>query len=62
MKSSQLVRIFQRDGWIIVSQKGSHLKMVHPVKQGELRVPFHGSQEVGKGLVQKLLKQAGLLS
>jgi predicted RNA binding protein YcfA (HicA-like mRNA interferase family) len=62
MKSSQLVRIFQRDGWIIVSQKGSHLRMEHPVKQEVLFVPFHGSYEMGKGLARKLLKKTGLIS
>ncbi|MBK9105558.1 MAG: type II toxin-antitoxin system HicA family toxin [Saprospiraceae bacterium] len=60
MKSSQLLRILQRDGWFIISQVGSHLKMIHPTKDGFLMVPFHRSQEVGKGLEKKLLKKAGI--
>ncbi|HZV70690.1 MAG TPA: type II toxin-antitoxin system HicA family toxin [Saprospiraceae bacterium] len=36
--------------------------MIHPTKAGELIVPFHGSQEIGKGLEKKLLKKAGLLN
>ena len=60
MKSSELLRILQRDGWFIVKQTGSHLTMVHPTKAGSLIVPFHGSHEVGKGLENKLLKKAGL--
>lgn len=61
MKSSQLIRLLQMDGWFKVSQEGSHWRMIHPIKTGELIVPFHGSQEVGKGLEKKLLKKAGLL-
>jgi mRNA interferase HicA len=60
MKSSQLLRMLRRDGWFIVSQEGSHLKMVHPTKDGFIMVPFHGSREVGKGLEQRLLKKAGI--
>ena len=60
MKCSELIRILQRDGWYTVSQKGSHRRMLHPIKKGELFVPFHGSQEVGKGLEKKLLKDAGI--
>ncbi len=60
MKASELLRILQKDGWYTVSQSGSHLKMHHQIKQGVIIFPFHGHQEIGKGLENKLLKQAGL--
>lgn len=60
MKSSQLVRMLKKDGWYKVDQTGSHMKMRHPTKQNQLAVPFHGSKEVGKGLANKILKDAGL--
>jgi predicted RNA binding protein YcfA (HicA-like mRNA interferase family) len=34
--------------------------MVHPTKTNTLIVPDHGSAEVGKGLENAILKQAGL--
>jgi predicted RNA binding protein YcfA (HicA-like mRNA interferase family) len=34
--------------------------MKHEKKSGTLIFPNHGSQEVGKGLEKKLLKDAGL--
>jgi predicted RNA binding protein YcfA (HicA-like mRNA interferase family) len=34
--------------------------MKHAKKQGTLIVPMHGSQEVGKGLEKKIIKDAGL--
>jgi predicted RNA binding protein YcfA (HicA-like mRNA interferase family) len=60
MKCSELLRILKRDGWYTISQKGSHVKMIHPVKIGILIVPDHGSQEIGKGLEKKILKDAGI--
>jgi len=58
MKCSELYRILINDGWYPVSQKGSHIKMKHDNKPGTLVFPNHGSQEVGKGLEKKLLKDA----
>jgi predicted RNA binding protein YcfA (HicA-like mRNA interferase family) len=60
MKCSELYRILSKDGWYPVSQSGSHIKMSHPSKSGIIVFPNHGSQEVGKGLEQKLLKDAGI--
>jgi len=60
MKCSELKRILERDGWYMVSRKGSHIKLAHPFKKGVLVFPDHGNREVGKGLVKKLLKDAGI--
>jgi len=60
MKCSELYRILSKDGWYAVSQKGSHIKMLHPTKPGIIIFPNHGSHEVGKGLENKILKDAGL--
>lgn len=60
MKCSELLRILKSDGWYPVSQKGSHIKMRHHEKQGIIIFPNHGSQEIGKGLEHKILKDAGL--
>jgi len=58
MKCSELYRILTRDGWYPVSQKGSHVKMKHDEKTNTIIFPNHGSQEVGKGLEKKILKDA----
>lgn len=60
MKSSELIRNLTRDGWYKVRQKGSHFIMQHPDKDGQIVVPQYGNQEVGKGLANKILKQAGI--
>jgi mRNA interferase HicA len=61
MKCSELLRVLKKHGWYPVSQKGSHLKLVHPVKPGVIIFPNHGSQEIGKGTEKKILKDAGIV-
>ncbi len=60
MKCSELFKILTRDGWFPISQKGSHVKLKHNKKSGIIIFPNHGSQEVGKGLEKRILKDAGI--
>jgi mRNA interferase HicA len=60
MKSSELLRLLKGDGWFVIRQSGSHVILRHPVKNGQIVCPNHGSQEVGKGLEKKIKKDAGL--
>lgn len=60
MKSSQVLSILKKHGWKVVSQKGSHIKLRHPHRKGMIIFPNHGSRELGKGLLKKLFKQAGI--
>jgi mRNA interferase HicA len=60
MKCSELYHKLLNDGWYPVSQKGSHVKLKHKLKKGIIIFPNHGSQELGKGLERKILKDAGI--
>jgi len=60
MKCSELLRILKKDGWYKISQSGSHAKLKHCTKPGILIFPDHGSQELGKGMENKIKKDAGL--
>ena len=60
MKSSELIRMFQKSGWIELRQSGSHKIFKHPESEFTISVPSHGSKEVPTGLAKKLIKQAGL--
>jgi predicted RNA binding protein YcfA (HicA-like mRNA interferase family) len=59
MISCELVRILQDDGWYEVRVVGSHHIFKHASKPGHLSVP-HPKKELGIGLVNRILKQAGL--
>ena len=60
MKCSEALRILKRDGWYVISQNGSHIKMKHDFKSGVVIFPNHGSQELGRGLEKKIFKLAGI--
>jgi len=61
MKSSELIRLLRKDGWVVVRQSGSHMIMEHPTKKGPVVCPNHGIKEVGKGLELKIKKDAGII-
>lgn len=48
----------QLNGWNEVRQAGSHI--IYEKNGKKVAVPYHGSKEIGKGLVQKLKKEMGL--
>jgi mRNA interferase HicA len=55
-----MYRLLTRDGWYPISQRGSYIKMRHQTKKGTIIFPNHGSQELGKGLEKRILKDAGI--
>jgi predicted RNA binding protein YcfA (HicA-like mRNA interferase family) len=59
MTSKELIALLNKDGWTLRGSKGSHHVFVHASKAGHLTVP-HPKKDLGTGLVQKILKQAGL--
>ena len=60
MKASEVIRIIKEHGWYLKEQKGSHQQFIHPVKQGKVTVPFHGSKDISPGTVAGIFKQAGI--
>jgi predicted RNA binding protein YcfA (HicA-like mRNA interferase family) len=60
MKVRDVLRLIESDGWYQVTQKGSHRQFKHPVKLGRVTVAGHPSQEMDKGTLNNILKQAGL--
>ena len=59
MKSLVLIRLLEKDGWVLNRVRGSHHVFKHPAKAGIVVVP-HPKKELGKGLVAAIKKQAGV--
>ena len=55
---AEAVKNFERAGWTVARQRGSHVMMVKPDYEYTLSVPQHS--ELGPGLLRKLLRQADL--
>jgi len=60
MKCSELLRLIKQAGWYVDHQTGSHMILKHSQKTNQIIFPNHGSKEIGKGLAEKLKKQAGI--
>jgi len=62
MKCSQLLKQLKQAGWFVAREgKGSHKILEHLNHPGKtITFPDHGSDEIGKGLAEKIKKQAGL--
>ena len=55
---AEAVQKFERAGWTVARQRGSHVMMVKPGYEYTLSIPQHS--ELGPGLLRKLIRQANL--
>ena len=55
---AETVRKFQKAGWSVARQKGSHVMLTKPGCQWTLFIPQHA--ELGSGLLRKLLRQVNI--
>jgi predicted RNA binding protein YcfA (HicA-like mRNA interferase family) len=59
VNSRELIRLLEANGWKLVRTRGSHHQFKHPTKPGLVTVP-HPKKDLGTGLLQAILKQAGI--
>ena len=59
VKAADLVRLLERNGWHVDRQSGSHKTFKHPANPKIITVPMH-ARDIKPGLLNKLLKTAGL--
>jgi predicted RNA binding protein YcfA (HicA-like mRNA interferase family) len=60
MKVRDVIKLLEKDGWKFDRQKGSHRQFRHPSKQGSVTVPGKSSDDLKRGTLNSILKQAGL--
>ena len=59
MRSREMIRMIEEDGWYWVAAKGSHHQYKHPRKPGRVTIK-HPDADLPKGTINSILKQAGL--
>lgn len=59
MKSADVIRILEADGWARVAVKGSHHHFKHPTKPGRVTVP-HPKRDLKIGTLKSIERQSGL--
>jgi predicted RNA binding protein YcfA (HicA-like mRNA interferase family) len=60
MKIGEILRLLEKDGWFLVTTRGSHRQLKHSVKAGRVTVAGKPSDDLAPGTVHSILKQAGL--
>jgi predicted RNA binding protein YcfA (HicA-like mRNA interferase family) len=60
MKVRDVMRLLANDGWVQVTQRGSHWQFKHPTKPGKVTVPGKMSDDLPVGTYKSILRQAGL--
>ncbi|HKH47038.1 MAG TPA: type II toxin-antitoxin system HicA family toxin [Thermoanaerobaculia bacterium] len=58
MRSADVVKRLEADGWECVGGKGDHRKLKHPVKPGHVTVP-HPRKDLAIGTLRNIFRQAG---
>ena len=58
LRPSQAVKAFERFGWHVARQRGSHIILVNPGHIASLSIPNH--REVARGTLRNLIARADL--
>ena len=60
MKVREVIRLLTDDGWVLVSTEGSHRQFKHPTKTGRVTVSGGLGDDMPKGTLASVKRQAGL--
>lgn len=58
LSGREVVKVFERDGWRLVRQRGSHMILVKDGHIASLSVPHH--RTIAKGTMRSLIRSSGL--
>ena len=59
LSAPRLIGALELAGFVAVRQRGSHVRLKHPDGR-VVTVPSHGAQDIGRGLLRKILRDAEL--
>jgi len=60
VKVREVVRMLETDGWRLVVTRGSHRQFKHPTKPGRVTVSGNLGDDMPKGTLASIRRQAGL--
>jgi predicted RNA binding protein YcfA (HicA-like mRNA interferase family) len=60
VSGAEAVRAFERAGYVVVRQRGSHVRLLHATdsSRAPLTIPLH--RELDRGLLRSLLRVSGV--
>jgi predicted RNA binding protein YcfA (HicA-like mRNA interferase family) len=60
MKVKEIIKIIEQGGWFMVRSKGSHRQYKHNNKEGIVTIAGNLNDDLAKGTLNSILKQAKL--
>lgn len=60
VSGKKLVQIADENGWVFVSQSGSHVKMRNPIDGKTIIIPLHGNHDLRAGVQKQIMRTMGL--
>ncbi|HEX2930523.1 MAG TPA: type II toxin-antitoxin system HicA family toxin [Candidatus Binatia bacterium] len=60
MKVREVIRMLESDGWRLVITEGSHRQFKHGTKSGRVTVSGHPGDDMPRGTLSSVMRQAGL--
>lgn len=60
MKIRDVIKLIESDGWYQAAFEGSHRQYKHPVRKGRVTIAGSLGDDIDKGTLNSILKQAGL--
>jgi predicted RNA binding protein YcfA (HicA-like mRNA interferase family) len=57
---TRIIRVLQKEGWIIVRQKGSHIRLQKRLEDNTLKITIPAHNPVKISTLSHILKQAGI--
>lgn len=59
MKIRDIIKMVEKDGWMLVRTRGSHRQFKHPKKPGLITIAGKPSDDIAPGTLNSILKQGG---
>jgi predicted RNA binding protein YcfA (HicA-like mRNA interferase family) len=56
----KIIRAFQRDGWVVVRQRGSHIRLQKHIMDEVLKIIVPAHKPIKRSTLSHILKQARL--
>ena len=60
MKVKEILKLIEQDGWFQAAQRENHRQFKHNTKSGRVTIAGKASDDLARGTLNSILKQAGL--
>ena len=60
LKAEEVVKVLDRHGFVLISQRGSHQKWRHPDSGKQVIVPYHKGKQLPLGTLKSIVDGSGV--